>query len=318
METQSNQVSSELLFLKYKGIPSPWELSLQAKRYGFKCKKYANWPDVHVAENSRQILKQMGDSLIDSAEVLIGDYGELSRIWERVQRWTKDKETFSLEPDINQEFEKMSRIIDVGSQKPQVVDLIIVENGYDYLSISVDDRWLLFLAICINDFIRSTKRYAIIVTAVDDKGAGSTLWKDFVRNVSDLVTQLYSQVGFDVSSNEARSIILLFTREIGCSDVPAKTDRGSEETIKILPKVWVQRFEGGPSDLVRFQYLDDSISVKINSHNKIFSSNAPLGRLLSDDQFWTIIGISLLSHINHIDEIQDFFDTFAKQLRLHR
>ena len=40
--TDSHRCIPELFFLKYKGIPSPWEIIAQSKRLGFKCKKYAN------------------------------------------------------------------------------------------------------------------------------------------------------------------------------------------------------------------------------------------------------------------------------------
>ena len=86
--------------------------------------------------------------------------------------------------------------------------------------------------------------------------------------------------------------------------------------IKHLPKVWVENYDGALSELVKFNYVDGNIIVKLNKAHKVFKSNSPLGNLIVEQEFWNLIGNSLLSHINQIDEIQDFFDTFAKQLRL--
>jgi hypothetical protein len=98
----------ELYFLKYKGLLAPWEILAQAKRIGFKCKKYANWKDVHVTEDSRQLLKEVGSTLIDEEDFDLAYFPELSQVFEKVQRWAKDKERFSLAPDMLPEFESLS------------------------------------------------------------------------------------------------------------------------------------------------------------------------------------------------------------------
>lgn len=124
------------------------------------------------------------------------------------------------------------------------------------------------------------------------------------------------QLGFDVSANDDKEVISLFVRELGCFDTPSVIDRSENVKIKHLPKVWVENYEGGHSELVKFQYLEGNIIVKLNKSHKVFKSNSSIGSLLVEHEFWNLIGNSLHSHVNQIDEIQDFFDTFAKQLRL--
>jgi hypothetical protein len=317
MKLDLQEISPELLFLKYKGVPAPWEITAQSKRFGFKCKKYANWIDVHVSEGSRQILKDVGDSLIDSEDFDLSEYGEISKIWERVQRWPKDKDNFSIEPDILPEYEKFFRITDVGSKKPEVVDLLIDEFGYESSESNLDDRWFLFLAICIHNLIYPVKRYQFLTGAEEEILKISKLRKsDFISAVCKVIVQLYLQLGFDVSANEDREVISLFVRELGCFEVPSIIDRSDSVKIKQLPKVWVENYDGGLSELVKFQYLEGNIIVKLNKSNKVFKSNSSISNLLVDQEFWNLIGNSLHSHVNQIDEIQDFFDTFAKQLRL--
>ena len=316
MKPEFKELKPELFFLKYKGVPAPWDIIAQSKRFGFKCKKYANWSDIHVSESSRKILKDVGNSLIDLEEFDLAEYGEISKIWERVQRWPKDKESFSIEPDILPEYEKIFRITDIGSQKPEVVDLMIDEFGYESGGINLDDRWLLFLAIAVHNLIFQTKRYQFLIRAVEGAEITTLKMPDFIRSVREVVVQLYLQLGFDVSGNDDKEVILLFLKELGCSDVPLIIERRADSKIKQLPKVWVENYDGGQSEIVKFQYLEGNIVVKLNKTNKIFKSNSNIANLLAEQDFWTLIGNSLHSHVNQIDEIQDFFDTFAKQLRL--
>lgn len=316
MKFELQEITPELFFLKYKGVPAPWEIADQSKRFGFKCKKYANWTAVHVSEGSRQILKDVGDSLIDSEEFDLSVYGEISKIWERVQRWPKDKDNFSIEPDILPEYEKFIRITDVGSKKPEVVDLVIDEFGYESSESNLDDRWLLFLAICIHNLIYPIKRYEFLTEAKEGLQISKLHYTEFISTVREVIVQLYLQLGFDVSANDDKEVIYLFVRELGSFDVPLTTERSANNKINHLPKVWIENYDGGLSELVKFQYLEGNIIVKLNKAHKAFKSSSTISNLLLDQEFWNLIGNSLHSHINQIDEIQDFFDTFAKQLRL--
>lgn len=316
MKPEPQEITPELLFMKYKGVPAPWEIIAQSKRFGFKCKKYANWSDVHVSDHSRQTLKDVGDSLIDSEEFDLSEYGEISKIWERVQRWPKDKDNFSIEPDILPEYEKFLRITDIGSTKPEVVDLMIDEFGYDSNECSLDDRWLLFLAICVHNLIFPVKRYQFLIESDESLQISKLQKTGLISSVRETIVQLYLQLGFDVSANDDREVISLFVRELGCFDTPSIIDRSDNVKIKHLPKVWVENYEGGASELVKFQYLEGNVIVKLNKSHKVFKSNSSIGNLLVEHEFWNLIGNSLHSHVNQIDEIQDFFYTFAKQLRL--
>ena len=316
MKPEIQELTPELFFLKYKGVPTPWEIIAQSKRFGFKCKKYANWTDIHVSESSRRILKDVGNSLIDSGEFDLSEYGEISKIWERVQRWPKDKESFSIEPDILPEYEKIFRITEIGSQKPEVVDLMIDQFGYVSEEINLDDRWLLFLAIAVHNLISQTKRYQFLIRAEEGVQIATLKMSDFIRSVREIIVQLYLKLGFDISDNDDKGVISLFFRELGSTDVPLIVERRADTKIKQLPKVWVENYDGGQSEIVKFQYIEGNIVVKLNKANKIFKSNSSIANLLAEKDFWTLIGNSLHSHVNQIDEIQDFFDTFAKQLRL--
>lgn len=306
----------ELFFLKYKGVPSPWEIVSQAKRLGFKCKKYANWSEVHATSNSRQLLKAVGDSLIDSEEFDIAYYPELSQIWEKVQRWAKDKDGFSLEPDLLPEYEKLARLVDVGSKTPNVVDLMINEFGFLSDSIDIDDRWLVFLSICTYNFFQSKKRYEYALNLIESIEVNKSKPEAFIDSVGDLLTALYLTAGFDTSKFSSKEVIPYFMGELGLASEPQTTERDATAKASSLPKIWVERYEGTQLELVKFEYSDGDIFVRVNKANRVFSKNSELGQLLASETYWTLIGKTIETNISQIDEIQDFYNTFARHLRV--
>ena len=55
--------------------------------------------------------------------------------------------------------------------------------------------------------------------------------------------------------------------------------------------------------------------MKVNKANRVFNKDSQLGQLLSNDDYWSLIGKTIETNISQIDEIQDFYDTFARHLR---
>jgi len=313
---ESRGAVPELYFLKYKGVLSPWEIISQAKRLGFKCKKYANWSEVHASSDSRQILKTVGDSLIDSEEFDITHYPELSQIWEKVQRWAKDKDGFSLEPDLLPEYEKLARLADVGSNTPNVVDLMIDEFGFSCDSIDIDDRWMIFLSICIYNFFHSKKRYEYALNLVSGVEINKDQPEAFIESVGNFLTALYLTAGFDTSTFSSKEVIPYFISELGLPSEPLNIKREAGKKVTSLPKVWVERYEGTQLELVKFEYSNGDIFVRVNKANRVFSQGSELGLLLSSDAYWMLIGKTIETNISQIDEIQDFYNTFARHLRV--
>jgi hypothetical protein len=312
--TSPQETVPELFFLKYKGVPSPWEITSQAKHLGFKCKKYANWSEVHATSSSRQLLKTVGDSLIDSEDFDISCYPELSKVWEKVQRWTKDKDGFSLEPDFLPEYEKLSRLVKVASESPNVVDLILEEFGFFLEQIEIKDRWPIFLSVCIFHFFESKKRYENFFIPQDFEKTKEDSFL-FMASIAGVISKLYLAIGFDTSNIIGEDLVYLFIQELGLQPQPDKITREGGEGRAVLPKVWVGKYEGPQTELVNFKYADGDIFIKVNKLNKIFKTNNNLSKLLADDDYWKLIGRTLESHIGQIDDIQDFYNTFARNLR---
>jgi uncharacterized protein YfkK (UPF0435 family) len=305
----------ELFFLKYKGIPSPWEIISQAKRFGFKCKKYANWTEVHATSNSKELLKTVGDSLIDTEAFDTLRYSELSQIWERVQRWAKDKDGFSLEPDLLPEYEKIARLVDVGAKNPNVVDLMIGEFGFVCDSIDIDDRWTVFLAICICNFFESKKRYQHVLNYFEDFEKSKIDPILFTESITILITIMYEKMGIDILKSSSKQVIPFFVTQIGLISIPKEIRRDQAPKALSLPKIWIEKYDGTQLELVKFQYSGGDIFVRINRANRVFINTSELGKLLSSDAYWDLVGKSIETNLSQIDEIQDFYNTFARHLR---
>ena len=315
MTLDPKPIQPVLLFLKYKGIPAPWEITDQHKRFGFKCKKYAKWQEVHVSEHSREALKSVGDSLIDNSEFDLANFGEISQIWERVQRWTKDKDNLAFEPEILPSFDKLSRIIEVGACKAEVVDLVIQESYLGCDKIEPHDRWLLFLSINVFELLKSSKRYKNFVNRSEGElGSNIDDPKKFVAQVAYTIVELYESVGFDVISDPS-SVITLFVKELGLTEKPSYTEANASKKVMALPKVWIQNYDGPAIELVKLKHSEGDVFVKLNRSHPVFESDSTLSQLLSNEQYWQIVGTSILSHTGQLDDLQDFFDTFSRHLR---
>lgn len=101
------------LSLKYQGVKTPWEMVKDSNQFGWQCRKYLKWKAVFVISDDREKLKQLADTLIDKDEVDIKCLPAANRVLERVQRWRKDKEGFSQEPDERQNYSFLRREIEL-------------------------------------------------------------------------------------------------------------------------------------------------------------------------------------------------------------
>ena len=102
----------EFLFLRYEKIKSPFEILKNAVAIGWKLRKYQRWSDVHINGSSKEILKEVGDSLIDSNQLPNNHYGHISAIFTKVSSWAinKDDPDFNLLPAELRDYEILSRI----------------------------------------------------------------------------------------------------------------------------------------------------------------------------------------------------------------
>lgn len=194
---------------------------------------------------------------------------------------------------------------------------MIDEFGLNSASINIDKRWTLFIAICIYNYFYSKKRFEEILSSIKNLEVVKVDASCFIKEIDKLITELYLLIGFETSQNESKDVINLFISELGLPSEPKTIKRDENSKIKSLPKVWVEKFEGNALELVKFSYSNGDVFVKINKNNKIFSSASAseLAKLLADESYWILVGKSIESRISQIDDVQDFYDTFSKNLR---
>lgn len=312
--TSEAQTAPEMLCLKYRGILTPWEITQQGKRIGFKCKKYANWKDVHVGPDSKTVLREVGDALIDDGDFDLAHFGHLCRIWERVQRWTKDKETFSLEPDLCPRYENLRRLVIQGAREPGIVDVVLTERGFSLQDIAEDDRWLLFLSVCAHQYFQRNKRFTPAIREGVEAGSELRQHLTFIDTVDAAATLLYDEFGFTLQAGERGSAVMLLVEELGLPIAPEKTARENSTVPRARPRTWVEDTEQPGARIARLKYSEGAMIVQINRLHPAFRSG-PMTASLNCSELWSSLGMALLDHLGDLDNLQDFFDTWGIYLR---
>jgi hypothetical protein len=202
----------------------PEEFEKKYEFYGYKCKKYASWPDVHATKDSKKILSFVGDSLLDNKTFPLEHFSEISLIWEKIQRWKKDRDNFSIEPDLTDGFEKFKRFINLGSSKPEVVDAFIIDNAFECNEISLPQRWVLFCSICLRDFLQTDKRISKKFTVEKNKDEDCD---KFISNTSNYLKNICDFLGKRFGKLSDNKIISSFILSLGISFDPEVVDRGT-------------------------------------------------------------------------------------------
>lgn len=302
-----------LLYLKYKGIPTPSEVEKNAKNVGFKCLKYSKWTDVCVDENTPSILKEIGSSLIDDATFPKEHYATFSIVWERLRRWSKDKENFAIEPDQYPEFERLSRIVHLGCHEPSVVDSFLEDNGIECEKLDLDQRWVSFQALCLALYFTDSKRFKD-QELVHQIKIGQAGWIDRTSAVTALA---YDSIGLEFEDGtDPEGIIRCLYDDLSLPVDPEKTERSLSSTTSKRPNVWVDFKELGFSSLVNFKVSEGDIVVDVNKHHLALQKENQFSETFSDPKFWEIIGMAAKNNVVHLDTIQNFFDDFSKYYRL--
>ena len=315
MKSDDNlQIDPSFLFLKYKGLMLPEEFEKKYEFYGYKCKKYASWSDVHVTKDSKKILSLVGDSLLDNKTFPFDHFSEISLVWEKIQRWKKDRDSFSIEPDLTDGFEKFQRFMNLGSSKPEVVDAFIIDNAFDCNEISLPQRWVLFCSICLRDFLQTDKRISKKITV--EKNEDEDCDK-FISNTSNYLKNIYDFLGKRLGKLSDNKIISNFILSLGISFDPEVVDRSS--AIKALSSnIIVEFFDGPKTEFIKIQELQGNIIIKLNKLHRSNEKGNNFKDVFDNNDFWMAVGEALKSHMGSIDEINAFFDTLGKKIHLYK
>lgn len=304
----------ELLCLKYRGIHTPWEITKNARHLGFKCRKYSGWEAVHVKSDSRKVLKSTGDLLTDSKKIDLADFGHLSLIWERVQRWTKDKKDLSLEPDKRPEFDHLERLLIEGAQKPGLVDGVLVEQFKDLSKIPEIDRWAIFKTLCVLRFLRDGDRFKAITDDELSEPTSPLQVDACIKNLDGLVLLVCQRLGIKLSTKKSGDATNLFLEKLGLPSSASNEVRTSTQTIVGPPLVSVEETERTDLRLIDVSMIRGTLVVKLNSRHPAYESGSPFYDALHQKELWNSLGLACRDNLGQLDVVQSLLNSLGVHL----
>jgi len=310
-------MDTRLYFLKFERILSPKEIINNASRGIWQYRKYSRWDDVHVSKNSHDILLEISNDLED--EILNPEnYQELIEILIKVQSWAqtrKDEISFDLLPSIRKEFEVLERAIKNGSQRPGLVDQIIINNNFELDVIPIKDRWWLFISIEINKFFNSNKRFNKDYPDIFTKPKINL--NDHLKSTMVYLKTIIGEYYFEKKDLKDKSPEKLFTKflaGLSLPTLPENNDRTNLELASAAEKVIIEEIKTTKTVFVKFEYINSQIIIKKNINHVAFKDKKELFNNFQNDQFWKLIGETLFSKVGQIEQIQSFFDLLGLNL----
>lgn len=304
--------ADSLLWLKYVGLPSYEDIYTKRDFYAFKCKKYAYWKDVHSSVDSKDILLGCFDALKRYENLTLEQFEEIEKIWEKVQRWKKDKVNLNLEPNKTKSFLKFEAECQTGCLNSDfILSYISCENFGDAdEAIDPDIVWLTFLSKVLDNFLCNS---ALIPDAI--KQINSADFGSFLEYVDQKVIVLYDSLGYSLSGNELGTAILTLISDLGIvyerewMDIDVTKSIGPVNTVSILTQ------GDDSSKFITFRGSMGNMNVIVNPNHPAFLTS----ELLSNAQVRLIVealGNAALDNIGDIDKIQDYVNTVGSRLRL--
>ena len=144
----------EFLPFRFQGVRRVDEVLANPKDFGWKCRKYIKWREVHSSEASAKALYSFAETLIDKGCLLLSLYGEVCSVCLNVQKWRIDKETLSVEPPRRKGWEKRSILFSAARVNPALIathlaDRGLAPNEFDGLVMQI-----IFFASEIDTFLR--------------------------------------------------------------------------------------------------------------------------------------------------------------------
>src|ERR1700733_2622933 len=123
----------EFLAFRYQGVRRIDEILSKSSDFGWKCRKYIKWRDVHNSKDDARALYAFANGLLDEGRLRTDLYGQISGVWFNVQKWRLDKENMSVEPPLRKEWGKHEVLF-----KAAQMNLALIPARLSELKIKVD------------------------------------------------------------------------------------------------------------------------------------------------------------------------------------
>jgi len=304
--------TDSLLWLKYVGLPCYEEIYSKRDFYAFKCKKYAYWKDVHSSANAKDLLLSCFESLKSNEDLALEQFEEIEKSWERVQRWKKDKENLSLEPNKTKSFLKFEAECQAGCLNPDFILPYIsdIHFGDANEAIDPDIVWLTFLSKALDSFLYDSALVPDAVKQIDPADFAS-----FLEYVDQKVVVLYDYLGYSLGGNELGTAILTLLSDLGIAYEKEWIDIDVTKSIRPVNTVSILMQDDDPSKFITFRGSMGNMNIVVNPNHPTFLTP----ELFSNTQVRLIIealGNAALDNIGDIDKIQDYVNTVGSRLRL--
>lgn len=308
----------EFFFLKFKKILSPFEVINKSTDIGWKIRKnYIKWNEVHFSPQSKNLLREIADDLVEKNYLNPKAYHELSGVLTRVQSWALDTENpnYELHTPVIPQYEKFERAIKNGSLRPGLVDQIISDKNFEINKIKEQKRWILFVSLEIIDYFKNQKRFEKILSDIN--------YSEFEGNYDatlevaiKLIEKVLIEYCLDASifKKAKEKIIEVFLLSIDLPSQPENIDRNNIEVFTPRPNVLIEYIKVNETVFVKFEIFDGQLIVKINKNHQVFKSTDIRFKIYNEKSFWENVGESTYSNLGKLDAIQAFFTTLGLKI----
>jgi hypothetical protein len=309
-----NEIRAEFLSLKYRGIRTPWEIDKDKDQFGWQCRKYIRWKAVHENKGDAKTLKEFADKLIDQQLLDVKVLPTINAVFEKVQRWRKDRDSFSVEPDLREGYEVLARTLRIASENPAIVRTILSRSSMWSSDISGEDAIARFLACLTGDFLKAYPGSPTLDLEVARKD-----FPRFEKEFTATIKQVYAAYGLaSPRATRTEALVVAVLRDLGIPYALSATSilQAAQQTGEYEARIVVEEIEDRESVLVIPRYAQGQLILRVNrkhpwfkvaalelnnpeSLSRVFAECAAnatldmLGDIDTIDQFFKYLGLSL-------------------------
>jgi hypothetical protein len=331
-----SEPTPEFLAYKYEAVPHIVALNLDAKiatSVGWKIRKSINWKDAHAGNVTREMLKEIGDALVDDSECHPGLFAVAHQMLVKRSRYNSQTKAFDRSAKIRDEWKNAQKKIELASAHPGYLAKELLSSclrpQLDELEAEALQQWLhdharnVFYCEVIYAFVSSIRsaaevtKYFPYVSAFKEYGDG--LPEPNLTMMIEIFNFLYED--YDLEPPACKSITE-YVSALACDlGLPAPS---SQSVLISLPedryeKTNEYRFhylELEGLDLLKFSSEGGYTLININTNHPLsrLSLKAPEASKVAEAMISGILASSMKLNIKP-EIIEDLFKYIALHIR---
>jgi hypothetical protein len=144
-----SEPTQEFMAYKYEAVPHIVALNLDPKiatSVGWKIRKSINWKDTHAGDVTRDMLKELGDALVDDSECDPGSFAVAHQMLVKRSRYNSETKAFDRPPKIRDEWKNAQKKIELASAHPGYLAKELLSSCHrpqlDALEAAALQQWL--------------------------------------------------------------------------------------------------------------------------------------------------------------------------------